>query len=194
MRSRRLAAGLAVLAWTPSALAAGTPATALDAARLGGDFAMTGVVTRAVGVAGEQVGEHVTRIWAFLPSCTAGGCPTIALVRKRAGGTDELLLQRRGPAFYSGTGAFYAPVRCHGRRYAKGALVVFTITVRITGAVANGPVIEATEIHAHYRNPARLGLTPCFSAPSYDSASYDGAPLAAGAIRSVPSTRSSTGS
>jgi len=196
MRRRALTAGLVVLSGAPAALAAGPPAPLPASARLQGFFAMTGVITQAVGVPGEHRGEPVSRTWAFVPpaSCPTGPCPTIELVRKRAKGSDKLVLSQGAPGLYSGVGAFLAPVRCRGRLYRRGALVPFTITVRVTAAAALGASTVATQVHASYRNPGRIGLTRCFSAPSYDSATYVGGALAAGAIRIVPSTRSSPAS
>lgn len=163
-------------------------------ARLQGLFAVTGVVTQAVGVPGERRGEHVARTWALLPTCPVGACPTVLLVRARATGKDQLLLHLRGPGLYLGDGTFFAPVHCGGRLYPKGERAKFTITVRITAAVVQGTFVLATGFQAYYRNRARTGLTRCVGAPSYDSARYVGAPAAAGAIRSVASTRSSTAS
>jgi len=194
MRARALAAGLAILAGAPPALAAGTPAPILDSARLQGFYGVAGVVTKAVGVPGERRGEHVSRTWAFLPMCPTGACPTIKLVRTRATGKDTLLLYRRSPALYSGAGSFLAPVRCHGRLYRKGELATFTITVRITAAALQGAVVQATGFRATYTGGVRTGLTRCFSAPSYDSARYVAAPPAVAAIRSVASTRLSNAS
>jgi len=194
---RTLATALAAVgsvAVTPGIASAVTPLPVLDAARLQGVFVVSGVVTQAVGVPGEHRGEPVTRTWALLPACPVGACATIGLVRTRAAGQDELLLHRRGPGLYSGDGTFVAPVRCAGRLYQQGEGATFTITIQITAAVAQGAAVPATGFSAAYRNRARIGLTRCFSAPSYDSARYVGAPAAAGAIRSVASTRSSTAS
>ena len=70
----------------------------------------------------------------------------------------------------------------------------FTITVRITAAVATSAAVDATQVTATYRNRERIGLTRCVAPPSYDSASYRGAPSATPAIRRVARTRSSTAS
>lgn len=192
MRGRALTAGLVALTGAPSALAAAPPPPPVAIARLQGFFAMRGVVTQAVGVPGEYRGERVSRIWGFEPpaSCRTGPCPTIELVRKRSEGIDRLVLRRRGPGFYSGTGTFAAPVRCRNRLYPRGELVPFTITVRVTAAAVVGAGTVATRVRAAYRNTGRVGLTQCFTAPSHDSASYVGSPVAAGAIRIVASTRS----
>ncbi|HEY3726061.1 MAG TPA: hypothetical protein VGL51_02735 [Solirubrobacteraceae bacterium] len=181
--------------WTavPSAMAAPVPPL-IAAARLSGSFVMSGTVTRAVGVPGERAGQTVLRTWSFVPLCEAGGCAAVQLARARPGGTDQVLLQRQGPGFYTGVGSFLAPSRCHGIVYRRGALVPFTISVRVTAAAPVGALVQATQVRATYRNRKRINLTKCFAAPSYDSASYLGAPLAAGAIRTVARTRSSTAS
>jgi hypothetical protein len=195
----RAGAGIAVLAAVaamPAAAAAATPPALLGAARLQGFYAVSGVVTTAVGVPGEHRGQRVSRQWTFIPpsSCSSGQCATIELARTRAGGVDQLLLTRRGPALYSGAGAFLAPVRCHGRVYLNGQLANFTITVRITAAVAQGAAVQATGFTATYTGAKRIGLTRCVNSPSHDSARYAGTQPAATATRRVPSTRSSTGS
>ena len=203
MSRTRAGAGIAVLAAAvaaavPAVGAAGaaTPPALLGAARLQGFYAVSGAVTTAVGVPGEHRGERVSRRWTFIapPSCSSGQCATVELVRTRASGVDELLLTRRGPALYSGAGAFLAPVRCHGRLYRKGQLATFTITVRITAALAQGAAVQATGFTATYTGAGRIGLTRCVNAPSHDSARYVGTQPAAAATRRVASTRSSTGS
>jgi hypothetical protein len=198
MRARAavlVALGILGVLGGPVSGATGAPANPLPAqARLGGVWSMLGEVTTAVGVPGEYRGESVTRAWTFTPLCPTGQCPTVALQRNRSGGIDSLVLARRSPGYYTGTGSFYAPVRCHRVSYRKGQLVPFTITVRITGAVATTAAVDATRITATYRNRKRIGLTRCVSPPSYDSARYEGVPAATPAITSVPSTRSSTAS
>lgn len=208
MSRPRSGAGIAVLtvlaaavAAVPGAAAAAAPAAAtppalLGAARLQGFYAVSGVVTSAVGVPGERRGERVSRRWTFIPpdSCSGGQCATIELFRTRAGGVDQLLLTRRGPGLYSGAGAFLAPVRCHGRMYRKGQLANFTIAVRITAAVAQGTAVQATGFTATYTGAKRIGLTRCVNSPSHDSARYAGIQPAAAATRRLASTRSSTGS
>ena len=96
------------------------------------------------------------------------------------------------PGFYSGTATFVAPVRCAGRRYAKGEAVPFTITVRVTAAQTLGAQLLATRVRAFYRNPRRIGLTQCVSAPAHDAARYTGTLASsrrrAGATRSEPRT------
>ncbi|MGB9183330.1 MAG: hypothetical protein WCB67_04630 [Solirubrobacteraceae bacterium] len=181
------------------AAAASVPPALLAAARLQGYWTASGVVTKSVNVPDERPGTPVTRTWAFVPSCPTGACSTLMLVRQRGPGYDSVVLQSTGPGVYAGTGSFYAPVQCRGKVFRKGELVPYTIHVTITG-VAQQPdgSVLATTFAATYRNPRRIGLTRCYSAPSYDSADYTAAPAAAppatGAIRKERRTPSSTGS
>jgi hypothetical protein len=190
------ALALAGLVATPAAGGAGL----LAAARLQGVFAMSGRITDAVNAGGEHPGEVVKRTWTFTSTCPAGACPTVALTRTRSrtnrARVDQLVLHRRSPGFYSGTATFLAPVRCAGRRYAKGEAVPFSITVRVTGARIVGGQVLAGRVRAFYRNPQRIGLTRCVSAPAHDAARYTGKLVVApgGTTRSEPSTRSSTAS
>jgi hypothetical protein len=189
-----------------SGLAASSASAAIDpallaAARLQGYWTMSGVVTKSVNVPGEPPGESLRRTWAFVPPCPTGACPTLQLSRQRGAGYDNVLLHSTAPGVYVGTGSFYAPARCRGTLFRKGELAPYTIRVTITG-VAQQPdgSVLATTLAATYRNVKRVGLTRCYSAPSYDSASYTGAPAApapppaAGAMRKERRTPSSTGS
>lgn len=178
MRAKRFAALAGGFVLTV-ALAAATGARAqpplADTARLQGQFRLTGHVTAAVGVRGERVGQTVLRTWTFVPTCLVGPCQTLALVRQRAAGTDRLLLGLVAADYYSGTGSFYVPVRCHGRVQRRGMLVPFTITAQITSAVLGSEGIPvATEIHATYTNRTRINRTRCVAAPAHDAAAYDG--------------------
>jgi hypothetical protein len=180
------------------AAAASVPPALLAAARLQGYWTVSGVVTKSVNVPDERPGALVTRTWAFVPSCPTGACPTLMLVRQRGPGYDNVPLQSTGPGVYVGTGSFYAPAQCRGKVFRKGELVPYAIRVTITG-VAQQPdgSVLATTFLATYRNPRRIGLTRCYSAPSYDSADYTAAPAAppaTGAIRRERRTPSSTGS
>lgn len=191
-----LAAGAAALAAAPVALAA-APQGLPQVARLQGYFQAAGTVSKAVNVPDEYRGEHVTRTWAFIPSCPSGACKTVKLVRQRGNGYDRLTLHRRRPGYYTGSGTFTVPVSCAGRVYSAGERAGYTITLTVTSALASGSTVSATGFNAGYRNPSRTGLTHCYSAPSYDSARYVGTPLPpapSGSIRRVRSTRSSTGS
>ncbi len=157
------------------------------------------MVTKAVNVPGERPGALVTRTWAFVAPCPTGACSALTLVRQRGPGFDQVPLSNTGPGVYVGAGSFYAPSRCRRTLFRRGELVPYTVRVTITGAAQqpDGSVL-ATSFTAMYRNPRRIGLTRCYSAPSYDSASYAAVPAspppAAGAIRSERRTPSSTGS
>jgi hypothetical protein len=190
-------ATLSVIGAPPAA--ASVPPALLAAARLQGFWTASGVVTKAVNVPGERPGALVTRTWGFVPPCPSGACPTLMLVRQRGPGYDNVPLHNTGPGVYMGTGTFYAPARCRGTLYRKGERVPYTIRVTITG-VAQQPdgSVLATTFAATYRNRRRIGLTRCYTAPSYDSANYTAAPAspppAGGAIRTERRTLSSTGS
>jgi hypothetical protein len=136
---------------------------------------MTGRVTVADDIPGERAGQTVRRTWSLSSHCRAKQCPTATLTRKRSAGTDRITLKRRSPAYYVGSGHFYAPVRCGSHSYSHGALVPFTIAVRITAAVPFGPLAQATKVRATYLNRSRTNLTPCVSALGHDSARYTGA-------------------
>jgi hypothetical protein len=195
MRSwRRLGAVAAIVpvlvAAADASAAMGTPSP--SAARLQGFFQFDGQITSAVNVPGERAGQSVRREWAFIELCRAGACPRVKLVRGRAGGLDILILRRRSPGFYAGSGTYYAPERCNGRRYRKGELVSYQITVRVTAAAREGTTIEATRLRAVYDSTSRQGLTPCVSVPAHDAARYLGTSLVQppeGAIFSPARTR-----
>lgn len=180
----RTRAAVALVAAVAGLLTVSAPAPAaalvspeLAAARLEGDYVANGLVTRAVGIAGEHRGQRVRRTWSFISPCPTGACPVLGLHRSRAGGTDPLFLLELAPGTYRGSGAFDTPVRCHGRIYRRGMTVPFTITVTITVTAPqpDGSVL-ATGFAATYENLGRVGHTPCFSPPSYDSARYLGVP------------------
>jgi hypothetical protein len=181
MRRRSIGAALAV-ALTAGLAAAGAPAAGgaglLGAARLQGQFAMTGHVTDALNAGGEVVGETVERAWTFSSTCPADACPTVALKRARTRtgppAFDQLTLRRQSPGYYTGASTFLAPERCAGVRYAKGEAVPFTITVRVTAAQTIGGQVLATGVRAFYRNPRRIGLTRCVTLPAHDAARYTG--------------------
>jgi hypothetical protein len=186
----------AALVATPAAGGAGL----LASARLEGVFTMSGRVIDALNIGGEHRGELVRRTWTFTSACPAGACPTVALTRARTraqpGPSDQLVVHRRSPGYYTGAATFLAPVRCAGQRYAKGEAVPFSITVRVTAAQAVGGQVLATGVRAFYRNPQRVGLTKCVSAPAHDAARYAGRLVVApaGATRSERSIPSSTAS
>ena len=170
------AAGLGALAFgLPAAAVAVTPPTPTPAtARLQGQFSLAGRVTVAKNIGGEHAGDNVARTWTFTPSCPTGVCQTIGLVRARAGGSDALVLSLSSPGYYVGSGSFYAPLRCGGRTWLRGATVPFTITVRVTGAVLAGSAVVASRISATYVNRSRSNRTPCVAVLGHDAASYHG--------------------
>jgi hypothetical protein len=170
-----LASGLALAGAVATSGVAWAQPPLADTARLEGSFQLAGHVTVAVGVRGERVGQPVLRAWTFVPSCPVGPCQSVGLLRRRAAGSDLLLLHVVTADFYSGTGSFYAPLRCHGRVQRMGELVPFSVTVRITKAVLDSSGIPvATQIHATYTNRARINRTRCVAAPRRDAAVYDG--------------------
>ena len=174
MRIRMLTALGTTLAAVAAPASAQAPLT--DAARLGGQFQMTGRVTVARFIPGEQVGQQVQRTWTFTPLCPSGQCQQLTLARQRAGGVDTLTLQRKSPGRYAGSGRFYAPARCGSRTNPRGVSVPFSVTVQITGAAVVGGVPVATAIHATYVNPRRVNLTRCVLVAGHDAAVYDGQP------------------
>lgn len=167
------AATLAIVA--PLAAAAPPVSPEIAAARLQGSYSAAGIVTQAVGIPDEHRGDRVTRSWSFISPCPSGACPLLGLHRQRAGGIDPMFLVRTSPGVYTGSSAFYAAVRCRGRLYRRGAAVPYTLTVHVTAAAAQPDGSQlATSFTAVYRNRQRVGRTPCFQPPSYDSASYTG--------------------
>jgi hypothetical protein len=168
---------------TGSALGAGgSPVDpTLGLARLQGQFLLSGRVTTAVRVRGERAGQRVTRSWGFASPCPVGPCPTLLLVRQRAAGGDSLVLQQRGPGYYTGSGSFYVPLRCGGRTYPAGELVPFSIAVRVMRAAPDAfGTLVATAISARYTNRYRRNLTPCVAVTGHDAALYQGKLVAGG--------------
>ena len=179
-RALRLAALVAGLgAGLGGSHAAAAPSVPPAGARLSGQFAIAGQVTVASDIPGERVGQTVNRSWSFQSQCDVPQCPTATLIRARASATDTLTLRLQSPAYYVGSGSFYAAVGCGGRVYPRGALVPFTIAVRITAAAPLGSQDVTTSIRATYINRSRTNLTPCVSALGHDSARYQGTVTAA---------------
>ncbi len=147
--------------------------------RLEGTFLMAGRVSAATRIPGEHVGQTVLRTWTFIASCPVGTCISAVLVRTRGSGRDTLTLRRRSTGSYTGSGRFYAPLRCGAKRYPRGELVPFTITVRIIAATA-GPRPTATRLRAGYTNRSRTNLTRCVSVLGHDAAAYHGHLLGSG--------------
>ncbi len=177
-RSRTgLGCALAVLAgaWftqpASAALAATAPPTQ---ARLQGSFLLAALITVADHVSGERRGQRFHRTWSFTSDCGADACHMVELARQRAGGTDHLALHRRSLGLYAGSSRFYAPLRCSHRTYRHGEAVPFTVTVRVTAAVATSYGYLATQVRATYVNRVRTNLTPCVDIPGHDAARYSG--------------------
>jgi hypothetical protein len=165
---------VAMLAPVAPASAVPPPAPTPANARLQGQFQLSGRITVAKNVRGERVGQTVTRTWTFTPSCASGVCPTIVLVRRRATGSDQLVLNLRTPGYYVGSGRFFAPLRCGRRTWRRGSVVPFTIAVRVTAAALAGSDVVATQIRAAYTNRTRINRTPCVAVLGHDAAVYSG--------------------
>jgi hypothetical protein len=169
----RVAAPIAALvALAAPAAAAQTPPAA--GARLQGTFLLAARVTMAVNVAGERRGQTFIRTWTFTPQCAAGPCSSVLLTRQRAGGTDTLLLTEQPSGQYTGSGQFYAPLRCRRRTNPRGELVPFQVAVTITTTIVSDGTVVAGRINATYVNRARQNLTRCVQPPSRDAATYHG--------------------
>jgi hypothetical protein len=170
--------GALVAAATFGALPA-SAVTAPAGPRLEGTFLMAGRVSGATRIPGERVGQTVLRTWTFIAPCPVGTCISAILVRTRGSGRDTLTLRRRSPGYYTGSGRFYAPLRCGTKTYPRGELVPFTITVQVIAATP-GAGATATRLIATYVNRSRTNLTPCFSVLGHDAADYHGHLLGAG--------------
>ncbi|MBV8217424.1 MAG: hypothetical protein JO325_03090 [Solirubrobacterales bacterium] len=144
-------------------------------ARLAGTFQMTGRLTAARYVRGEHVGETVQRTWTFTPLCVSGPCAQVRVFRGRANATDTLILTQTSPGRYSGTGRFFAPLKCAGTVYTAGEEVPYKITLTITATTtAPDGTVLASQISATYVNKTRLNLTRCVIVLGHDSARYTG--------------------
>src|SRR5205085_1002480 len=115
--TRKWLAGLAgAFALIFSGPAAGT-ALGASSARLQGSFTMRGTLTFVDNVYGEHQGQHVVRTWTFFPRCATGPCRRVFLVRRRGSKNklDVLMLYRRAPGVYVGSGVFWIPLLCAGQ-------------------------------------------------------------------------------
>jgi len=161
-------------------LAAIVPAASARAAvdaRLEGSFRMAGRITIARDVRGEHAGQRVMRTWRVDSTCPLGVCRSVALRRGRARGADRLVLRRRSPGVYTARGSFTTPLRCAGRTYRRGGLVLFSVTLTITAARTVQTTPFATAISARYDNSRRVNRTPCPGGLGRDAARYGGARL-----------------
>jgi hypothetical protein len=185
-----LFAGLALLAG-----AAGPAGAAPVDARVSGTFVMHGVIVTAVRVTGERRGQAVTRRWSFRGRhCTGEVCQQLALRRQRsAHRVDSVVLSRTGVGSYTGTGRFFAGLRCRGRTSRRGVEVPYRVTVQIAAQQPVQGIPFANQLTAAYANPRRIDRTRCPIGPSHDAALYTGtvtalpAPPAAAFGVSVPS-------
>jgi len=144
-------------------------------ARLVGTYQMTGRVTVAHNVRGEHVGEAVQPTWTFTPLCAVGPCAQVRLFRGRANANDTLILNEASPGHYSGTGRFFAPLKCAGKIYSTGEEVPYQIKLRITATTtAPDGTLLAQQISATYVNKSRLNLTRCVIVLGHDAARYTG--------------------
>jgi hypothetical protein len=156
-------------------LAMTVPASASIDARLQGTFAMSGRITVADHVFGERAGQHVSRIWTFVP-CQVDICKRVTLTRQRSARRilDTIVLRRRGPGYYVGRGRFWVALSCQGVVIPHGGVAFETISMRITQVQLVAGTKYATAIRAHYVNPMRKNLTSCPGGIGHDAAKYTG--------------------
>jgi len=173
-----MAGRLKFLAAAAAVAALGWPAHAAGAvdARLQGEFAMKGKITRADNVKEEHKGQSVKRKWRFKSTCAPGPfCKSVFLRRERAHHrVDKLTLTRTGPGTWAGHGRFFFSLRCAGRVYKHGGEAKFKITVTVTKATTIQTEPFATNITARYSNAHRISHTECGGDLGRDGASYTG--------------------
>ena len=145
-------------------------------ARLEGSFTMRGTITFVDNVYGEHRGQHVVHTWKFFPQCRTGACRRVWLVRRRGSRSklDVMMLHRRGPGVYGGSGRFWIPLLCAGQIVKYGGVAPETITVRITRTHTVGTTRFATAVSAAYDNPVRINQTRCPGGIGHDAARYSG--------------------
>jgi hypothetical protein len=167
-------AAAVLLAAVGPARAAGT--TGVADARISTTYVMHGRIVTAVRVRGEHRGQPITRRWRFTGiDCVGSVCRRLTLRRHRgAHHVDRLTLSRVGVGSYVGDGRFTAPLRCRGRRYPRGLIVPYTITVLVRQAVPVEGIVFASQLSAVYANRRRIDHTPCPLGPSHDAAWYVG--------------------
>jgi hypothetical protein len=157
--------------------ACATAAVGIADARIATTYVMHGRIVTAVRVRGEHRGQAVTRRWTFTGvDCAGSVCRRLTLRRHRGPHhVDRLTLTRVGVGSYRGRGRFTAPLRCRERRYPRGVVVPYTITVLVTEAVPVQGIAFAAQLSAVYANRRRIDHTPCPLGPSHDTAWYVGA-------------------
>ena len=145
-------------------------------ARVVSTFVMSGRIVSALRVRGERPGQRITRRWRFSGNgCRRNACRTLTLRRERADHqVSRIVLRRVGVGRYAGRARFYAALRCRGRRYLRGEVVPYRITVRVTEAAANQGIDFAARLAATYTNARRIDRTRCPLGPSHDTAVYTG--------------------
>jgi hypothetical protein len=156
-------ASMLVLVGAGAARAAG-----VTDARISTSYVMHGRVTTAIRVRGEHRGQRVTRRWTFTGlSCTGSVCEKLALRRQRSAHRyDRLTLSRVGVGSYAGSGRFYVGLRCRGRRYRRGLVVPYRITVEVAQAVAVQSIAFAGQLTATYTTCAASTAPGARSAPA----------------------------
>jgi hypothetical protein len=152
------------------------PPYSVGDAEVRGTFAMRGVITDAVNVAGERPGEQVRRTWHVHPTgCVASACDRLQVVRNRGTVRNSYVVLRRvAPGSYQGSGVFWVGLRCLGRRYSLGSRAPYTIALQVTQRRLIGSVWYATRVHASYTNLSRTDGTPCPLDGASDAARYSG--------------------
>ena len=198
-----LACALLVIAGVAAgaARAASAPVSGVTDARITTTYVMHGRVTTAVRVRGEHRGQAVTRRWTFTGlACSGSVCQGLALRRQRsANHYDRLTLSRVGIGSYAGSGRFYAGLRCRGRRYPRGLVVPYRVTVQVAQVSPVEDIAFAGQLTATYTNLRRIDRTRCPVGPSHDAARYVGAaaplptpPTAGFTVAAQPGTASDT--
>ncbi len=164
---------LACAGAAPSVQAAAGP---IPPARIQGRFTMRALVTAAVNVRGEYRGERLTRTWRVRPGqCRGDVCDVLHLRRTRGQGRRlGLTLHRERDGSYVGHGTFPVALSCRGRIVHRGALVPYTIHLRVAAARRVGGIRFARRLTATYVNRTRVDRTRCAFTPSYDAARYWG--------------------
>lgn len=141
---------------------------------MAGTFTMQGRITRAIGIRGEHEGQRMTRTWALINGCQGFPCQSIAVARFRGGQQEFVGLRAAGEGVWSGSGSFTFPLRCAGKRYPKGGLARFAMSVRVLEVQLVQSVPFATSISASYEGRSRINRTPCAGGFGSDAARYTG--------------------
>lgn len=137
---------------------------------------MRGVVTSAVNVRGERRGERVNRKWVLHSrGCKLSVCPRLLLTRNRGKIRGSFVILRRvGVGHYRGSGDFWAPLECLGRRHRLGSFAPYTINLWVFRLKQLGGIRYATGVNATYVNRTRTDNTRCPLGLVSDAARYSG--------------------